>query len=1144
MRAISQQLSSGENPTPLATNNSRLFPFSNFVKRIAARFLFMFRFSLFCTLALATTAAWAQPRAEFKRTFAPTDNIVAAPENPLRQSLCLDGSWQFQPVAVPAEFQRDTGTPPELTRPRANSWEKVPLKIPSPWNVNTWGNGRHVGPGTSRPYVADSVWFPSYPASWDGVEMGWMRRSFVVPLSWKARRVVLRFEAVAGQAQVFINGQKVGEHFDSFLPFELDISRFIKRGQTNEVMVGVRKSDVFDRTSTGQPANLRRTHPNGSNMDNLVGIWNDVWLLGLPSVRTDDAQLQSDVANDTLRAQLTLRNDTNIAQRIRVGGRVRAWINDAGKSILDAPEPKWHLGQTALQFAQQTVLIGAGKTATVQLQTRPNGKLKQWSPNAPNLYGALFSLTDTSGTLVDTKYERLGWRQFTIHGRDLNLNGHKIQLFGDFLHPFGPFIGSRRYAWAQLRTIKDVGGNMVRPHAQPAPRFFLDLADEMGVCVLDEAAIFGSSISLNLKEPQTWTRLQNHVDDLVRRDRNHASVFGWSVANEMFAGLHQVAPDEAVRETKLLAALARRPRHLDPTREWVSIDGDEDLGGALPVWSRHFGIGLPDVPDINKPRMIGEHGGTYYASPPQLESLGGEQVFESVKGRNEALGVDLYRLITERAKPDLAVFSPSEMSWFGLEHLPFGFSSRDRVPSQNDGVWFGPFVENRPGVQIERLPPYAATLNPGFDPLLPLRRELPMFAAMKDALAGKNAARWAVKQAPELRTHAAPTIMVPKVAFEGDRSGALFRSLYDLGVPLVELKANETAQLLVIDGETLATAPAPGAINRAKEVLNRGGLVWLMIGGRGAALPSLRPLLESALEVKPRRATSLLHEASDARVDGFSLDDLYFADEKPVQLAGLSGPFVQNAKVLLRAPNTEWSLFERQPESAKQSSLILFERLDKGADAALVERAQNGGTLWISTLDASAGNDKKRAFWSQLWRNLGVLLAPPRVWLLAPGRDDGANAKWKFTLQMPAESWTAPDFDDAKWQVGRAPFGTEVPGGQPNTPWHSSDIWARREFSLDQLPPDLRLIVHHDEDVEVFLNNTKIWSEASHISAYKDIGLGKDALAALRVGRNVLAVHCHQTVGGQFLDVGIGTTAPAPMQAAPEHDLLLDGPPQ
>ncbi|RYX81539.1 beta-galactosidase [bacterium] len=1081
----------------------------------------------------------AQGRVEFKRVFAPTDNIVAAPERPLRQSQCLNGRWQFQPVAVPRDFKRDTGTPPALPAPSATGWETTPIKIPSPWNMNTWGNGRDAGEGTQRPYVADSIYYPSYPESWEGVEMGWLRRSFSVPKEWGNKRVVLHFEAVAGEAQIIVNGKAIGSHFDSFLPFDLDVTSALKAG-SNELLVGVRKSNLFNKVSPDYPNWLRRTYPNGSNMDNLVGIWNDVWLVGLPAVRADDAFMQSDVAGDTLRAQVTLRNDTATAQRVRVGGEVKAWVNGAGKDVLSAPEPKWSLGATALTLPSQAVTIPAGKSVTLQLQSKVGSKLKLWSPNNPNLYGAVFSVTDAKGQKVDAKYERFGWRQFSIVGKELRLNGQKIQLFGDLLHPFGPYIGSRRYAWAQLKAIKEMGGNMVRPHAQPHPTFYMDLADEMGLCVLDEGANFGSSVSQNLKEDITWSRMNSHTDDLVKRDRNHASVFGWSVANEMFAPLSGANPEERARETAKLVALARRPLALDPTRAWVSVDGDQDLDGALPVWNKHWGLGVPTIPDVNKPSMIGEHGGTYFAQPALMQDFGGDVVFESTAGRTVGLGVDAYQAIVKGAKPNLAVFSTSETAWFGLEHLPFGFTPAKRPPSKKDGIWFGAYVENQPGVQIERLPPYVMTFNPGFDASLPLYRPLPMFDAVRDAIAGKNAEKWAAKAHTQVPPHPVATNATDMVAFAGDTAGELFDSLSKRGVPMrIKPGDDATSQLLVIDGETLSAAKAPAAITRAQEILASGGRVWVMVRDKGAALPLLRPLLGAELRVAPRVATSLLHGASAQAVDGFALQDLYFADERPIQLAELEGPFVANAKVLLKAAKTDWGLYARQPESAKQSSLIIYEQLNRGTGVSLLQSTPaTGGTLWVSSLDAT-GNEQ-RPFWTQLWRNLGVALLPPRGALVSLGRD--FDVEWSYSFEKPADNWTAPDFVDGGWQTGKAPFGTGVPGGRPSTNWNSSDVWIRRDFEVKELPRTLRLTIRHDEDVEVYLNGVRVWSEPSFHDNYQEIELPREALAALKVGRNVIAAHCHQTEGGQFLDIGLSMDTLKAGNGPRPHDLLLDGP--
>ena len=133
--------------------------------------------------------------------------------------------------------------------------------------------------------------------------------------------------------------------------------------------------------------------------------------------------------------------------------------------------------------------------------------------------------------------------------------------------------------------IKDFGGNAVRPHAQPWPRVYYDLADEMGLMVLDETALFGSSIRLNFEEELTWQRSHEHLKRLILRDRNHPSVIGWSAGNETFAIALLNKPEKevaAVWDDKLVD-LTLSARKSDPTRDFITLDGDRDMEGRLPV---------------------------------------------------------------------------------------------------------------------------------------------------------------------------------------------------------------------------------------------------------------------------------------------------------------------------------------------------------------------------------------------------------------------------------------------------------------------------------------------------------------------------------------------------------------------------------
>ena len=116
-----------------------------------------------------------------------------------------------------------------------------------------------------------------------------------------------------------------------------------------------------------------------------------------------------------------------------------------------------------------------------------------------------------------------------------------------------------------------------------------------------------------------------------------------------------------------------------------------------------------------------------------------------------------------------------------------------------------------------------------------------------------------------------------------------------------------------------------------------------------------------------------------------------------------------------------------------------------------------------------------------------------------------------------------PDFDAVGWNTGKAGFGTRgTPGAAVRTEWNTADIWLRREFTLPASRwENLNLRIHHDEDAEVFINGAPAATAGGYTTDYEEVPLNAAALAALKAGRNVIAVHCHQTVGGQYIDVGL-----------------------
>jgi hypothetical protein len=147
-----------------------------------------------------------------------------------------------------------------------------------------------------------------------------------------------------------------------------------------------------------------------------------------------------------------------------------------------------------------------------------------------------------------------------------------------------------------------------------------------------------------------------------------------------------------------------------------------------------------------------------------------------------------------------------------------------------------------------------------------------------------------------------------------------------------------------------------------------------------------------------------------------------------------------------------------------------------------------------------------------------------QFWVVVPDALQ-ERVTWRYTTQNPGDDWMKPGFDDSKWSQGVGGFGTEgTPGAILNTTWNTSDIWLRREFTLNKADlGDPRIQLHHDEDAEVYFNGVLAAQEPGYITGYEEIQPEAAAIAALQNGTNVMAVHCHQRSGGQYIDVGITT---------------------
>jgi len=307
-----------------------------------------------------------------------------------------------------------------------------------------------------------------------------------------------------------------------------------------------------------------------------------------------------------------------------------------------------------------------------------------------------------------------------IEGTDFYLNGHKIRFKGDAWHYMGAVMQNRNYARLWYKFAKDSGCNIIRLHAQPYPEFYLDIADEIGIFIIDESPVYGSMGTIPVEEPEFWKNAKVAIEEFVRRDRNHPSVIIWSACNEVTwvpNGKKAIEP---------LLELGEIIKSLDPTRP-VGYDGDFDLDGKAELLVGHYGGGWPMWSNRwkkDKPLMMDEFTQFFFGGPREACNWIGDAAYESFDKRLEGVGLEAEKFIRDFRFHNVAGITPWNLVWYSLEPLPFGDGKGLDVLEPPAGV------DEMP---LKRVGGYSATLNPGYDKSLPEWLPNPAYKYIKEA---------------------------------------------------------------------------------------------------------------------------------------------------------------------------------------------------------------------------------------------------------------------------------------------------------------------------------------------------------------------------------------------------------------------------
>jgi hypothetical protein len=906
-------------------------------------------------------------------------------ESDFRSEICLNGKWDFQPVDLPDGFTPGESIP-ELPLPKPDQWESVKLKVPSPWNINGFVDGDGIPGG-------DFVCYPSYPERWKHVKMGWMKRTFHVPEDWEEQTILLHFEAVCGHCQIYIDGKKVGEHFDNSLPHTYPVDDFVTPGSDHELWVGVRAPELFNVNN----GSTKFTYPTGSFFNlNTTGIWQDVYLLGVPNVHIKDIFVQPDLSADQISVQVTVENWSEQPVRLTVNGVVKALkpfsFPDDGVQVV----PHYELEDNpSIEFPGEPITVCANAEAVLTLTATISGKLLKWDMETPNLYAILVTL-EQDGKTIDRKYTRFGWREFKIKNGDFYLNDRKIQIKGDSWHFMGIPQLTRRYAFAWYKALKDAGGNGVRLHAMPYPTFYLEVADEMGICVLDESAIWASLCQNNYDEPITWERFYEHVSRLVKRDRNYPSMMGWSVENEVRMALEQPFESEEsiARVGEKICKLMDIVRELDPTRDWVSADGSRDWGGRFPTSILHY-ENKENYKEIkskaNKPVGVGECTIAYYGTPKHAEAFIGDLAYQSIEDRMKGVAIETYGQLKAQLLAGFSYLSVFNLAWYSLKPLPLGHAHLENAPTIENGVTFGEYREGKPGVQPERLGPYCTTFNPGYDPNLPLYAPWSMYDAIKAVYSPDAPSPYETERESALQK-TEPVIDQPEpVIFLGKADSVHLQGLRAAGVQFSE---SGSTRFIYADLSSITLIQKWRLKRRIKALTKSGGTIFIS-GITPTSKRFLETMLGEKIEIFERESSSLIfageYANTDPLVDHFHLQEMYFSEDEDavIQRYGVRC----DGKALLQACSCDWRMWNYRNETSKTGALYRSEKELLPANA-LVKLSIGKARILLSTIEMREHRDLAERKRKYLWNSL-LQAAGARI-------DDNFGEEAAFSTYTPA----------------------------------------------------------------------------------------------------------------------------------------------
>jgi beta-galactosidase len=473
--------------------------------------------------AHATFVPYADEASARRGALAYAPGAAPAPGSPF--VLSLNGRWKFhwvkEPSARPVDFYK-----PGFD---VSAWKEI--RVPSNWEFE--GYGTPIFLNITYPFKRDAPRVTEEPPKdWTTFEernpVGSYRRTFTVPADWAGRETFLVLRGVNSACYVWVNGERVGYSEDSRLPAEFDVTKYVRPGENTLAVEVYRFSDG--------------SYLEDQDFWRLSGIFRDVELVARAPVHVRDFYARTTFDEQYRDARLAL----NVKVRNAAAG--------PGKFTLQAKllDPKGAAAGAPLSAA---LTADAGGELSLDLVQNVTSPLK-WSAEEPNLYTLLITLKDGNGRVLEVIPWRLGFRSSEIKNGQILVNGRPAVIKGVNRHEHDPDLGqvtTREMMVRDILLMKRHNINAVRTSHYPNDERWYALCDEYGLYVQDEANIeshgYGSNERQRVSDGEDFT--DAHVERVrrtVERDKNHASIFLFSLGNEAGWGRNLAAARAWVKE--------------------------------------------------------------------------------------------------------------------------------------------------------------------------------------------------------------------------------------------------------------------------------------------------------------------------------------------------------------------------------------------------------------------------------------------------------------------------------------------------------------------------------------------------------------------------------------------------------------------